>query len=124
MSPPRKPAARASPESLELVRRSAPVDLLALPRWVGWNGTRGSNGKLSKTPLNPRTGGNAQSNAPGTWSSFEHACALALRDKRVGGVGLVLTSSDYWALDLDHVIDSSTGELRPAVQRFLGSLTP
>lgn len=118
------PAARAIAESLQLVRYHVPVEVLCLPRWVGWDGTRRADGKLDKTPLNAHDGRKAKTNVPGTWGTFEQACELALRDPRVGGVGLVLTNSDYWALDLDHIINLSTGEVAQAARRFLASLTP
>src|SRR6185369_8238233 len=101
--------ARATAVSLQVIHDHVPLELIALHRWVAWDGTRQGNGKLDKTPLNVRNGRKARSNAPGTWGSFQQALQFALHDARVGGLGLVLTDSDYWALDLDHVIDIRTG---------------
>jgi P4 family phage/plasmid primase-like protien len=114
---------RANEASLELVRKFVPLELTTLPRWVCWDGTRRSNGKLDKTPLSPHSGRKAMTNRAGTWSTFDQAAARALSDARVGGVGLVLSDSDYWALDLDHIIDLQTGEVAPAARRFLSRLT-
>jgi hypothetical protein len=118
------PSRRATPSELQVIGEAVSPELLSLPRWVGWDGARLPDGKLDKTPVNPTTGGNAMSNNPSTWGTFEEACALALREERVGGLGLVLTNSDYWALDLDHVIDIATGEVSSAARTFLTCITP
>lgn len=115
---------RATSASLKVIGDNTPAELLSLPCWVGWDGTMTKDGKLDKTPINPTTGGNAMSNNAATWGTFEQACSLALREDRVGGLGLVLTNSDYWALDLDHVIDVATGEIAPAARTFLACITP
>src|SRR5687768_4714141 len=108
------PAMRASLDSLEFIRANAPKELLDAPNWVCWVGTRKPNGKVDKAPINPATGGNAMPNVARTWGSFDAACEHALRDERIGGVGFALGDGDYWALDLDHVIDLKTGEIAPA----------
>ncbi len=118
-----KPA-RATEESLQRIRDNVPKVLLAESRWVAWDGTLRKEGRLSKAPLNPNDPGYAKTNKPDTWGTFDAAVDLALHDTRVGGLGLVLTDSDYWALDLDHVIDTETGELAPAVSVFLAQLGP
>ena len=118
------PNARATAASLQQIRDRVPAELLILPRWVCWDGTRKANGKLDKTPINPLTGDNAKTNEPATWTTFESACPLALRDDRIGGLGLVLTDSDYWALDLDHILNKETGEIAPLAGNFLASLVP
>jgi len=116
--------ARATLSGLRLVQDNAPAELLVVDRWVCWDGTRKADGKLDKTPVNPTTGGNAKTNDATTWSGFDQACELALRDARVGGVGLVLTDSDIWAMDLDHIVDRTTGEVVPPVRAFLASIAP
>ena len=114
---------RATDSSLQPIRDDVPVELRSMQRWVCWDGTRLENGKLSKAPINAITGANAMSNNPSTWGTFEQACELALHEERAGGLGLVLTNSDYWALDLDHVVDLVTGEVAPAARAFLCSIT-
>jgi hypothetical protein len=116
--------ARATAGALHLLRDNVPGELIALVRWVCWDGSLRDDGRLDKTPINALTGGNAQTNNRSTWGSFGQACALAMRDDRVGGLGLVLTDSEYWALDLDHVIDRATGEVAPAARTFLTRLAP
>lgn len=76
-----------------------PQELRALPRWVCWQGAPdpGRPGKLRKTPIDPRTGGPAQSNNPGTWCGFEEARAAA---PRYSGLGFML-GDGYFGVDLD-----------------------
>lgn len=115
---------RATEASLRRILTSVPNELLLLPRWVCWDGTRKANGKLDKTPIDPTSGNNAKTNDPATWTTFELACPRALHDERIGGLGLVLTNSDYWALDLDHIINKETGEIAPLARKLLASLVP
>lgn len=115
---------RATPESMQLVRANYPSELLTERRWIAWDGTRKANGKLDKAPHDPASGRFASTTRPETWGTFEAACAFALKDERMGGVGFVLTDSEYWALDLDHVIDVQTRQLFPAAADFLEKLGP
>jgi primase-polymerase (primpol)-like protein len=124
IAPTQQPPVRATPASIQTIRANVPRELVDLPRWVAWDGTRKPDGKLDKTPRNPHTGGKAQTNNPSTWAAFEVAAEFALRDERCGGLGLVLTDSDYWALDLDHIIDTATGELAAAAAALLRDLPP
>ena len=48
-----------------------PQELKALKQWVCWCG--------DKLPKNPHTGGNAQSNNPSTWGTFEQAIEAVAR---------------------------------------------
>lgn len=76
-----------------------PRELRELPRWVCWQGAPdpGRPGKLRKTPIDPRTGGPAQSNNPGTWCGFDAALAAA---PRYSGLGFML-GDGYFGVDLD-----------------------
>lgn len=121
--PARAAAGRCTPAATEAIRTCVPAELIALRNWVGWDATPRPDGRPSKAPINPHTGANASVNDPATWASFETAMAYAKCDARVGGLGFVLTNSDHWSLDLDHVI-SQDGEVSPSVMRFLDSLTP
>ena len=49
---------------------SIPESLKAWPHWVCWSWEE-RDGEQTKVPKNPRTGGNAKSNTPDTWGSFE-----------------------------------------------------
>ena len=95
----RSGSVRATTESVQRLRESVPTGLLTEVRWVCWDGTRKENGKLDKTPINPITGGNAQSNNAATWGSFEQACEFALSEGHLvldwrTAVGMFLHQSD------------------------------
>jgi hypothetical protein len=121
--PARAVAGRCTPAATEAIRTCVPAELIGLPHWLCWDSTPRPDGRSSKAPINPHTGANASVTDPATWASFEAAMAYAQCDARVGGLGFVLTDSDYWALDLDHVI-SQDGEVSPSVMRFLDCLSP
>ena len=73
-----------------------PEELKALPRWVCYAGR-------DKLPKNPRTGGNAMSNNPTTWSDFETACR-ACDQYHFDGLGFMF-APPYFGVDLDHCTD-------------------
>jgi len=73
-----------------------PEELKALPRWVCYAGR-------DKLPKNPRTGGNAMSNNPTTWSDFETACR-ACDQYHFDGLGFMF-APPYFGVDLDHCAD-------------------
>lgn len=79
-----------------------PVELKKLPNWVCWKGEPGENGKLRKTPINPRTGGGAMSNNPDTWTDFETAVRAS---KQYSGVGFMF-APPYFGVDIDNVGDA------------------
>jgi primase-polymerase (primpol)-like protein len=62
-----------------------PDELKKRPQWACWRWER-RNGKWTKPPISPATGGYARNNDPDTWSGFE---AAVDRMKRSGlsGVG-------------------------------------
>jgi len=75
-----------------------PRELIAPPQWVCWRPIERGD-KVTKLPLDPRTGNAASSTDPTTWSSFENAVATA---RRWGfGVGYVFSDDDpFTGLDL------------------------
>lgn len=79
--------------------------------WVCWKFEQ-RNGKQTKIPKNPKTGGNAISTNPQTWASYE--TALAGVDKfRFDGIGFVFSPDvDICGIDLDDCLDPSTGKLQ------------
>lgn len=94
-----------------------PRELTVVNRWVCWGERQGR----AKVPLSP-LGGNAKSNDPRTWGTFRQAADVIQSGRSdVQGLGFVLSGSDYWALDLDHVIDPA-GLLLPAAQELLDRL--
>jgi putative DNA primase/helicase len=89
-----------------------PADLQALDQWVVWRWLK-RNGKRTKVPYNARTGAQAASDDPATWSPFE--VALRYLDRgRCDGVGFVFRADDpYTGIDLDKCRDPETGAIEP-----------
>lgn len=89
--------------------RSLPAQVLRdIPRWVRWS--------ADKVPLRV-SGGNASSNDPSSWVSWEVASS-----SDVGvGVGFVLSADDsIMCVDIDHCLDQR-GRLLPwAAERLAG----
>jgi hypothetical protein len=87
-----------------------PADLKALPQWVAWR-YENRDGKPTKVPINPRTGGKADATDPATWADFDTAAAhAATRDGH--GIGFVFSDADpYCGVDIDHCRDPETGRL-------------
>lgn len=85
------------------------IELLSqYPNWVCWK-LEERNGKLTKVPKNPNTGGNAQSNNPATWGTYEeatHCRELANFD----GIGFMLDPGTVKLVgfDLDDCLDNGT----------------
>jgi hypothetical protein len=114
----------ATADSIQKVRHNAPRELLVKPIWVAWDCSPRADGRAKKTPLNPRTGGNAMANNPETWGTFEQAAECALRLDNAGGVGFMLTNGPWIGIDFDHVIDTETGELCEGAADLVRELTP
>lgn len=76
-----------------------PDELKKLNNWVCWQGS-------DKTPKNPATGKNAQSNNPKTWGSFTQA-VKACDTFGFDGLGFMFDGkSGYFGVDLDHCLDN------------------
>src|SRR2546430_16322073 len=88
--------------------RSIPAlaELQSRPQWVCWRKEE-RKGKVTKVPYNPRTGGGAMANNPGTWASYEvayQAYERSLSTRRpYAGLGYVF-HGDYTGIDLDRCI--------------------
>ncbi len=80
-----------------------PPPLRDCPQWGNWDPVTREN-KTTKVMKNSRTGRNASSTNPDTWSTFEWA--LKRNPLRLT---FVLTSSGYTVIDLDHCRDPETG---------------
>lgn len=61
------------------------------------------NGKRTKIPVNPRTGGNAQSTNPATFATLAEALA-ALERQQLDGIGVGIFGI-LGAIDIDHCVD-------------------
>jgi len=121
--------------TLKVFLENIPEQLCELKNWVCWKyGVR--DGKPTKIPINPRTGGKAQTDNPGTWSSLREACKiyhlqkpdeltnllspveLAAIPNLIAGIGLVVTGTEIVGIDLDDAI-LENGELRPWAQEIV-----
>lgn len=75
-----------------------PAELQKINNWVCWQGS-------DKTPKNPATGKNAQSNNPKTWGTFKQA-VKACESFGFDGIGFMFDEkSGYFGVDLDHCLD-------------------
>lgn len=100
---------------------SVPAALTARPHWVCWR-LESRNGKLTKVPINPHTGGAAATNRATTWASFAHACQQAETDG-VAGVGYVFSPDDgLTGVDLDKCRDPGTGDIEQWAQDIVAEL--
>ena len=81
-----------------------PAELRALSQWVGRRG---------KMPINPATGSAASAGQPDTWGTLEQALSgveMGLFD----GIGFEFaTGGGLIGIDLDHVVNTDTGEVQP-----------
>lgn len=77
-----------------------PNELKKLRNWVCWKAVpdERSHSGISKKPINPRTGGQAMSNNPDTWSDFKTAVEAS---PDFAGIGFMFGGSGYFGVDLD-----------------------
>ncbi len=100
-----------------------PQELLDRDQWIAWKGEYKENGKMTKIPIDPNTGGCAKTNDPNTWSSHIKAFVYA-RDNNLEGVGFVFTEDDpYVGIDLDNCIDGSLSPTAEQLVKRLNSYT-
>jgi hypothetical protein len=99
-------------------------DLAHEPRWVGWRSELRA-GKATKVPIDPRTGRNADSTDPGTWSTRAEAEDWAALNGGQGQ-GVVLgplpNESLLAGVDADSCRDPATGEIAPWAQEIAARL--
>lgn len=102
-----------------------PDELKAIPNWVCWRAYPDANSHsgIRKVPINPMTGGQAMSNNPQTWSSFETALKSSVH---FDGIGFMFSGSGYFGVDLDDCRDSIDnylhGDMSGIVAEFISSL--
>lgn len=95
-----------------------PAEMKAIPNWVCWKAVPDpkSHSGVSKRPINPRTGGNAQSNNPETWADFDTACNAA-QSRGLAGIGFMFSNTPFFGVDVDdRPLDS------PEVQEILTAI--
>lgn len=107
----------ARPQAIAPNPDGIPNELREVPQWVcwryEWRQIKGGEWKWAKVPVNARTGGNASSTDPTTWSDFDTAYQAYSR-LDCDGTGFVLSKADHFVgIDLDHCRDASTGEIKP-----------
>src|SRR5438094_1182559 len=70
-------------------------------RWVAWKHAV-VNGRPTKLPVNPHTGGNAKTDTASTWATYGDAAQYAVK-QGLPGVGFVLGDGDgdLTGIDLD-----------------------
>lgn len=105
---------------------SIPSELKNLPRWVVWRAVPQPDGKKPrKVPFNPRTGREASSVDPATWSAFSEAqTAYTERNNLPGaftGVGFVVNNDGIGGVDLDDCV-SPDGAIQPEAMAILEGL--
>ena len=77
-----------------------PNELKAVPNWVCWKSEPDpkSHSGIKKIPINPKTGGQAMSNNPETWSNFSTAVR---KSAKYSGIGFMFDGSGFFGVDLD-----------------------
>src|SRR5262249_17555264 len=109
----------ASPRPVALTVNDAniPAELKAMPAWVVWKYHK-RGGRWTKPPIGPLTTGFAAIDDPRTWASFQDAlCAYRQNSGTLDGIGIVLTENHpLVGVDLDHVIDPETRQLKAAAR--------
>lgn len=101
-----------------------PQTLKNLPNWICWKAVpqpRPDDPEhIGKIPINPKTGGNAQSNNPDTWTDFDTALKASEQysggspagDARpAGGIGFMFGNSPFFGVDIDGI--------EPDIREFL-----
>ncbi|MBM4274124.1 MAG: hypothetical protein FJ128_01225 [Deltaproteobacteria bacterium] len=102
-----------------------PQELKNRPQWVCWK-VEVRDGKPTKVPVDPRTGGNAKADDPDTWATFNEAVTFYQlhQGNGIAGIGYEFSYYDpYVGVDLDKCRDSETGELRYCAQVILDYLS-
>ena len=108
--------------NLDAILANTPDCLKQRPQWVCWKYVE-RDGRMTKCPVNARTGVLADSTAPSTWSTFDEAVATAQANDQLAGVGYVFAADDpYCGVDLDKCIDPATGQTKPWAQKIIDNL--
>jgi P4 family phage/plasmid primase-like protien len=103
-----------------------PDALKKLDQWVCWKAVTKPNGKVTKIPINPRTGAKASTTNPGTWGSSEEAedaLLFGAGNTDVDGTGFVFTGNDpFTGIDLDGCIQEN-GEPKTWAKAVIDQVT-
>lgn len=89
-----------------------PAELKNMPNWICWRGfpqpRPDDPDHIGKIPINPKTGGNAQSNNPDTWTDFDTALRAS---EQHSGIGFMFGNSPFFGVDIDGI--------EPDIREFL-----
>lgn len=105
---------------------SIPEELKNIDNWVCWRSIPDPNSHsgIRKVPVNPLTGGQAMSNNPQTWSSFDTALHASVN---YDGIGFMFEGSGMFGVDLDDcrdlIDDYLLGESTGIVAEFIYGLS-
>lgn len=78
--------------------KSIPVELIAYPNWICWKFVE-RDGKMTKMPVDPKTGRPAKANDSSTWAPFTVAARYAAAHDL--GIGFQFSDTPYVGIDLD-----------------------
>ena len=98
-----------------------PKELKKLPQWVNWEMQPDESrpGKMKKLPINPLTGGKAQSNNPTTWTTYQTAI------KKSDKLGFMFANG-YFGVDIDNaeydILAYKDGDTNNIIYEFINSL--
>ncbi len=98
-----------------------PEDMKATPQWLCWKKQAIGGGRVNKLPANPYTGKVCAKNEESFWVTFEQAIQ-GVYDWELDGIGFVF-AGDYIAIDLDHCVDDSTGEMSELACEIIDDFT-
>src|SRR5215475_1402871 len=106
-------------------RKKAPsaalIELMARPQWVAWR-LESRDGRSTKAPYNPVSGGLASTGDPSTWGTYEQARSFAA-EQGIDGVGYVFSAEDpYTGIDLDKCRDPETGAVEDWAREIITAL--
>jgi len=100
--------------------QNIPQDIRLLRRFVGWKGEF-RKGKWTKIPKNARTGGNAGSTLPSTWSTFEQAIA-GMQRYGFDGIGFIFNGDEIIGIDVDDCRNPETSKLTDIAENIIAYL--
>lgn len=82
-----------------------PREMRERPQWVCWKEVI-REGKATKVPINPKTGGTARSDRPSTWGTLEQAVEALGQHPDWAGIGFMFSQDDpYTGIDLDKCLN-------------------
>jgi putative DNA primase/helicase len=109
------------PTALAVDPDGIPAGLIDRDQWVCWR-YAWRNGKWTKPPVNPHTGGAASSTDPATWGAFAEAYDHYVR-KKCDGVGFVFSpDDDLTGIDMDACYDPESGTLAAWAQPWVDAI--